>query len=192
MASAIPKQPCFKCHKSGGIATCGGCQRWFCGTHFIEHRHELAVTIDGIGQEHDLLQRDIIQENRAQSLLSHIDDWEQKSIKKVQDVAEKARNDVRESTEHSKQRLQATLRHVTEQLQSSRVLDDYTEVDLDKWIEQLKEIRQLLEKTLPMEISEDDSTQLIICRIHVKQSLATQNKNRELEKEDDVVIISSR
>jgi hypothetical protein len=37
-------------------------------------------------------------------------------------------------------------------MQSCRELDDYTEIDLLKWTEGLKELRQLLERQLTVEI----------------------------------------
>ncbi|CAF3093040.1 unnamed protein product [Rotaria sp. Silwood2] len=191
MASAAWKQACMTCYKSGGVATCGGCQRWFCGKHFIEHRHELTAKMDDIGQEHDLLRRDLLQENNVQSLLSHIDDWEKKSIKNIQEAAEKARADVRELIEHSKQQLYPTLRQVAEQLQLRRESDDYTEIDLEHWVEKLKEIRKLLEEYSSIEISENVPTQSLVGRIQVKQPKTKQNENHLME-ENFIETISSK
>jgi hypothetical protein len=38
MATAsIPKKPCSKCNKGGGIFTCDGCEQSFCRKHSDEH-----------------------------------------------------------------------------------------------------------------------------------------------------------
>ena len=54
------KQPCVKCDKGGGIAMCSGCQQWFCIKHFNEHRQELAIEMDHVGEEHNLYKNILI------------------------------------------------------------------------------------------------------------------------------------
>jgi hypothetical protein len=173
MASALVKQPCIKCPKGAGITTCGGCQQWFCTRHFIEHRQELATQMDQIGQEHDLLQRDMIQENGEHPLLSRINDWEQTSIATIQEAAAQARIDLRKSINHTKNQVKTSLGQVTKQFESSRQSDDYTEMDLNKWIEQLAELRWMLETPSTIEIVDDDQTRPIIRRIQLKERQTT-------------------
>src|ERR1700677_934414 len=96
MASALLKNPCAKCDKGGGVTTCDGCQQSFCIKHIIEHRQELAIQLDNIGQEHDLFRRDLTQENSAYPLFIRIDEWEQESITKIQVAAEAARADLQQ------------------------------------------------------------------------------------------------
>jgi BMFP domain-containing protein YqiC len=50
--------------------------------------------MDIIGQEHDLLQRDLNKKMNSHSLLSRIDEWERESINKIQQVAKQARIDL--------------------------------------------------------------------------------------------------
>jgi uncharacterized UBP type Zn finger protein len=71
MASAIMKQTCTKCSKGGGIAMCNGCQQSFCIKHFVEHRQELSQQMEDIGQEHDLLRRDMTYEKGTHALSSN-------------------------------------------------------------------------------------------------------------------------
>jgi hypothetical protein len=72
MASDIVKQLCIRCNKDGEVATCSECQQWLGAQHSNEQQQELATTMDHIGQEHDLLQLDLIQKNDAHPSLSHI------------------------------------------------------------------------------------------------------------------------
>jgi len=58
-ASISGKKQCVKCNKAGGILICDGCQQTFCVKHVNEHRQELANQLDGIMQEHDLLQQSL-------------------------------------------------------------------------------------------------------------------------------------
>jgi hypothetical protein len=168
MLSTTIRQPCIKCGKGLGITTCGGCQQWFCTKHFVEHRQELATKMDHVGQEHDLLQRDLDQENMIHPLLAFVDDWEKKSIKKIKLVAEKARSNLRKHLDNTKDEVKTSLCQVTDDLQSSRESDDYTEVELEKWIKQLKELRTMLETSSPIDILGDDQTQSVIRLIQMK------------------------
>jgi hypothetical protein len=182
MASVTAKQPCIKCDKGGGVATCGGCQQWFCAKHFNEHRQALATGMDNLGQEHDLLQRDLIQDNDAHDLLSYVNDWEQKSIKKIEEAADRARIDVRKYLDYNKHQLQTSLDQVTHELKFGRQSDDYTEIDLKKWMEKMKEIREMLEKPSTIRIVDDDDAQSIIHLIQVQQSETTDKAVRSSEK----------
>ena len=172
MASVRIRQPCIKCQKGSGTASCGGCEQWFCTKHFVEHRQELSIQIDHIGQEHDLLQRDLIQENITHPLLSRIDQWEQKSIQKIKQAAEEARTKLQTFLADTKDQMKTSLGQVTNELQSSRESDDYTEIELDKWMEQLKELRLMTEEPTTIEIVDDDAdqTQSLIRLVLVRQN----------------------
>jgi hypothetical protein len=169
MASSANRKPCNKCRKGLGIATCYGCQEWFCTKHFIEHRHELATQMNSVGQERDILQRDLNQENIKHPLLSRINDWEQKSIDRIKIAAEVARTDLQKSLDRIKEQIKKSLSQVTNNLQSSRQADDYTETELEKWIKQLKELRMMLENPSSIEILDDNQTEQSIHLIQLQQ-----------------------
>jgi len=171
MASSVTnKQPCVKCDKGGGIAMCSGCQQWFCIKHFNEHRQELAIEMDHVGEEHNLLQRDLSQNNHEHDLLSHVNDWEQKSIAKIQTTAEQVRIDIQKYLDNNKQQRRTFLDRLTDELKASLQSDDYTETDLKKWLEQLKEIRKMLENPSNIQIIDDNDPQSTIYLIQVKQT----------------------
>jgi len=169
MAAALVKKPCTKCDKGGGVTTCDGCQQSFCIKHIIEHRQELATQLDDVGQEHDLLRRDLTQDNVTHPLLICIDEWEQESITKIQVTAETARADLRLLLDQAKNELKTSVDKMTNEMQSCRESDDYTEIDLLKWTEGLKELRQLLERQLTVEIVEDESRSTSISMIKVRE-----------------------
>jgi hypothetical protein len=145
MASSNVKQSCVKCDKGGGIAICSGCQQQFCVKHFIEHRQELATEMDQIGQQHDLLRRDLSKEIPAHPLLASINTWEQESITKIQVAAEVARADLQQLLDRTKSELKTSVDKLTNELQSSQELDDYTEIDLEKWLKTLEQLRTIFE-----------------------------------------------
>ena len=163
MASGITRQACVKCEKGLGIITCGGCQQWLCTKHFIEHRQELAIRIDNIGQEHDLFRRDVIQPTIDHPLLTRVNQWEQQSIDRIKGAAEEVRTNLQQYLINTKGQIKTSLDQLTNDLQSSRNTDDYTEIELDKWIKQLQEFREALEKPTDLEIvGDEEQTESII------------------------------
>ena len=59
---------------------------------------------------------------------------------------------------------------MTDELKASLQSDDYTEIDLKKWLEQLKEIRKMLENPSNIQIIDDNDPQSTIYLIQVKQT----------------------
>jgi len=163
MASANVKNSCATCKKNSGVATCDGCQQSFCGKHFGEHRQELSQQIDNISQERDLLRRDLDQHNIDNSILSRINTWEQESIAKIQVAAEAARTNLKELFDKNRKELQKSVNRITDELQSCRESDDYTEIDINKWIQQLQAIRKMLESPSII-CSDENETQKSVIR----------------------------
>jgi len=99
MASTTSKTPCVTCDKGTGLFKCEGCTQTFCTKHVVEHRQTLHHQLDEIIAEHDTLQ-EILIENKDQGhpLMCYIDDWEQKSIKKIQQMADMTRQTLAELT----------------------------------------------------------------------------------------------
>lgn len=168
-SSVIYKQPCVKCEKGGGVATCGGCQQWFCTKHFTEHRQELASEMDHLVEEHDLLQQDLSQHDGTHALLSRVNDWEQIAIKRIQAAAEQARADLKNYFDDDRQQLKSSLHPVTEKLKLGRQSDDYTEIDLKHWLKRINEIRQMHETSLAVLIFDSHEPDSIIHLIRVER-----------------------
>ena len=167
MASAVVKKPCAKCSKGAAVATCDGCQQSLCIKHFNEHRQELSNNIENVGQEHDLLQRDLNQQNAEHPLLLQINTWERESIAKIQVAAEAARADLQNLLDRSNKELKKSVTIITNELQSCREADDYTEIDINKWTEQLQAIRKTLESPSAIVLHENQISESIIRLISV-------------------------
>ncbi|CAF1239143.1 unnamed protein product [Rotaria sordida] len=167
MASITIKKACIKCNKGGGTAMCYGCEQAFCTKHFIEHRQELSQQMDSIGQEHDILCRDLTHEQYTHSLLARINQWEQESIIKIQIAAKLARNDLQQLLDTAKNNLKKLISKITEELQSSRESDDYTEKDIKKWTVQLEEFRKTLNTPTTINFDYENDTQSTIRLIKI-------------------------
>jgi hypothetical protein len=159
-ASVTGKKQCITCSKSGGIMICDGCQQSFCGKHSIEHRQELTNQLDGITQEHDLLQEELEQSSIDNSLLKQINTWEKESITKIQVAAEVARADLQQILDASKERISKTCRDIAVNLRSSREADDFSESDLNRWMEQLKELKLEFDSSPSIKLVEDENSSI--------------------------------
>jgi hypothetical protein len=149
------QKQCVTCNKNGGILICDGCQKTFCGIHVIEHRQELAHQLDGIMQEHDLLQQEFTRLSDEHVLLENIDKWEQESITKIKVAAKTARADLQQVVENSKEQFSKACYDIAANLRSSRQADDFSEHDLSRWMQQLKEIKVQITLPSSVQIIED-------------------------------------
>jgi hypothetical protein len=101
----------------------------------------------------DKIQQDIIEH----PLLSQINIWEQNSIKKIQNAAQIARNNLQEIFDNHKNEMKL----LTDDLQ----LNNCTEIQLNKWTEQLKELRKILHKSLNISFIDDDKEVIHLIKI---------------------------
>jgi hypothetical protein len=173
-ASVTGKKQCVTCSKSGGIMICDGCQQAFCGKHSIEHRQELTNRLDGIMQEHDLLQQELGRASIDNSLLKRINKWEKESITTIQVAAEAARADLQQILDRSREKISKICHDIAVNLRSSREADDFSESDLDRWMEQLKELKLEFDSPSSIKLVEDADSPISLIRI--KHSSFTSRK----------------
>ena len=158
MASASKRlQPCSKCPKSQGHVSCGGCEQWFCITHLLEHRQDLADQLEGCVLERDQLQENLLADDNVRRchLMTCVDRWEAKSIERIQQVAEKVRSQLRNSLSRSKRHIDEALRPITADLEEKKQTKDYTEMELTRWTSQLKVLKEQLENAPMVEMAQD-------------------------------------
>jgi hypothetical protein len=176
------KKMCVKCGKSGGVFTCDGCQSSFCGQHTVVHRQELAQQLDNIGQEHDLLQRDLTNNTGQYSILTRIDAWEQNAIVRIKTAADKARADLRQCREQ----LKTSCGQLSEELRSNRDSDNYSEIDLIQWMKTLILLKNELEKPTRIDLVQKESKD----SIHLIKILQLDSRNAVIavrEQFDEVI-----
>ena len=168
MPLAVVKKPCSKCSNDVGVATCDGCQQSLCVKHFIEHRDELSRRIQDIGREHDFLQGDLNKKNVEHPLFFQINTWERDSINKIKSAAEVARADLRELLDRSKTELKESFNNLTNELQSCLETHGYTEIDINKWTEELQAFRATLESPPIIRVDENATSESMIRMIRVR------------------------
>ena len=156
MSSISSPNLCIKCSKGRAQTICSGCQQGLCLKHFREHRQELTHEMEGVSQQHIALHQDFVSPNNNQHPLSiRINNWEQRSIERIRQVANEVRQNLEEHLNTNKRKLQRSLDELTTDLRSSRDNEDYTEIELQRWLNQLKELRQQLFQPSTIEINQD-------------------------------------
>ena len=150
-------QSCVKCPKGQAEVMCGGCGQWFCLKHLLQHREELSRQMDELIVEHDRLQHDLIGGDNEQQhpLLTRVDQWESDAIHRIKQVANEVRDQLKDLLGQSKRRLEEWLRPISTELQEKRQVENYTEIDLTRWMSQLREVKRQLEKQTTIEIKND-------------------------------------
>ena len=162
MTSAASRlQPCSKCPKSQGHATCGGCEKWFCIKHLVEHRQELSEQLSECILERDQLQANLTADDsdRQHPLLIRIDRWEAKSIERIKQVANEVRSQLKMLVSRSERRVEEALRPLTAELEENQRNGDYTELELTRWMRRLNELKEQLEKASMLEMTYDEDEQ---------------------------------
>ena len=145
MASASSPNSCVKCPKGRAQTICSGCQQWLCVKHFNEHRQELTHEMEGVSQQHNEFHQDFVSpNNNPHPLFIRINNWEQRSIERIRQVAHDVRQNLKEHLNTNKRKLERSFDEIGAELRSSRENEDYTEIELQRWVNQLTEIRQQL------------------------------------------------
>ena len=159
MATATTaKGSCVKCPKGSGQVICDGCQQYFCLKHLSEHRQELSQQMDALTLEHDELQRNLMKESNDQPnpLFARIDRWESQSIERIKHAAHEVRSQLRESLAQTKKNIRDSLHQIAANLEENRRTEAFTEIDLQKWLSQLEELKDQLDKRTTVELIDSE------------------------------------
>ncbi|CAF1202889.1 unnamed protein product [Rotaria sp. Silwood1] len=152
------KSSCSICNARRWIFPCDGCHKSFCITHASNHRAELTSQLNNIQQQCEHLQNIYNQHEKVQEnpLFSLIDVWEHDTIMKIQQNAQKIRDELRQIHDESNNQMKTIFNQFNEQIRIRRETDDYTEIELDQWKEQLISIRKQLETPCDIELISDN------------------------------------
>ena len=86
------------CNKNIGQFKCEGCSNSFCVKHVVKHRQKLNQQLNEIIIEHSALQQATKEnQNQYKSLITDIEQWEEKSIEKIRQLAKETREKVIQS-----------------------------------------------------------------------------------------------
>jgi hypothetical protein len=163
MSTRSGKGRCITCGKEKRVVKCEGCFEFYCYDHFTDHRQELIQQLNQIEINRDLFRETLNEQtNRSEKplLIKQIDQWEEDSIKLIQQTANDCRQLLIEHTNTNTQQIQIDLDKLTDEIKQIRQENDFNEIDLNEFIDQLKKLSTELDKPSNVTIQQD-STSLI-------------------------------
>ncbi|CAF1251692.1 unnamed protein product [Adineta steineri] len=185
MLTAVGKTQCVICGKQRSAVRCEGCLQIFCYNHLNDHRQQLNQQLDEIEVNRDLVRETLTQQtlDLEQSLAAkQIDEWEQTSMKKIQEAAQVYRTQLLQYSTERITALEVKLTKLTDALKQIRQEDDVNEIDLNQFKEQLTNLREELNKPLSMSIEPESAT--LINKISVNISSGDESSEQVPDKQD--------
>jgi chromosome condensin MukBEF ATPase and DNA-binding subunit MukB len=171
MATANNKTRCVVCSKERATLRCAGCLQEFCFTHLADHRQELNKQLEEIEVNRDLFRQSLtqqIEQPNNHQLIQQINQWEQKSFEIIRQKAEEVRQVILKSTNESTQQLEIKLNTLTQQLRDSRQENDFNEINLHQFQQELERLTNQLSKSSNVSIREDATS--FISKISVSRN----------------------
>jgi sugar lactone lactonase YvrE len=146
---------CVICGKENASLKCEGCSKRFCSNHIMDHRQELTKQFECIE-----FNRNIFQEKFSQNNLSfeEIDEWEKNSIELIQNIANEKREEMRKYYFEQRNQIEIQLKQLTEQFKENREKNDFIEIDLNHWNQQLIQLEDQLINSSNMSIEKQSTT----------------------------------
>ncbi len=171
MNNICENKMCVICEdKSGRQFTCNGCQQSFCWKHITDHQRYIEKQMDTLVQNHYILQEQWNNPCYYDQLIQKIYQWEKESIEKIQMAANTARAELQSFIEQSKENLETSIKRISEQINQSKQLNNYSEIDINQWKQQLNNIRSQIQKSFYIDIKEDEQKSPISL-IKIKQNM---------------------
>jgi len=171
MATATGKIRCVICNKGKSTLRCGGCLKEFCFNHWEPHRQQLNKQFDEIEINRDLFRQSLTEQTEQpynHILIKQINKWEQNSIKIIEQTAEELRQVVLKNINEYTHQLEKKLNELTNQLRQSRHENDFNEINLRQFQEELDKLTKELTKPSNISIREDSTP--FISKIYVEVS----------------------
>jgi chromosome segregation ATPase len=163
MATVTSKPYCVKCEKERATTKCSGCSQDFCYNHLTDHRQELNQQLDHIEVNRDLFRQTLNEQTTnptKHSFIKQIDQWENDSIKKIEQTAKECRQLILQYTKEHINQMEINLTKLTDQLRQTRKENDFNEIDLHQLKQKMTQLEEELDK-FPHVFIQDDSTSFI-------------------------------
>ncbi|CAF4951581.1 unnamed protein product [Rotaria sp. Silwood1] len=101
-------------------------------------------------------------------------------MKKIQLAAENVRTDLKQILESLNNQILKTCRNVASKLLSAREAENFSEIDLKRWTEQLNELKSQIKLLFMIHIVEDNKSPVYLIEIKQTNNVNAYIKNKEL------------
>ncbi|CAF0913898.1 unnamed protein product [Didymodactylos carnosus] len=134
------------------VIECKGCKQTFCDEHFTGHRQKLAIELDHIICDHDILLEQLFEsslsssanQSSEQPVVEATDQWEHEMIVKVKQAADVARQKVFQFCNKINETVKEDFRLMANDIRAKKLTQNFAETDLQRWKQQLKQFHQLI------------------------------------------------
>ncbi|CAF1412769.1 unnamed protein product [Adineta steineri] len=164
MATSTNKLLCVKFEKVRATSKCAGCSHDYCYDHLQDHRQELNVQLDHIGNNHNHFRQRLnkyINNSQIHAFTQQIDQWEKESINKIQQKANECRELLKKHINENIHQIEINLNKQTDQLRNIVKENDFNEIDLNELNEKLKELERQLHQPSNISIQKNSTSSFI-------------------------------
>ncbi|CAF1417014.1 unnamed protein product [Adineta steineri] len=162
------KTKCFTCNKDKITYPCEGCSKHFCLMDLIEHRQILNDELHHITNEYNEFKQTMNEQKQNpqnHSLMNQINQWEIKSIEKIQQKAQEYREIFTKSLQTCIYDIEMKFNDLREQIKQFQQENEFTETNLNYLRSQLKVITQ--ELNYPSTMSIQQNSQPLISEVSI-------------------------
>ncbi|CAF0937182.1 unnamed protein product [Adineta steineri] len=162
------KTLCFKCNKEKITYSCEGCSKHFCLMDLTEHRQTLNNELQLITNEYNEFKQRINEQRQNphnHSLMNQINQWEIKSIEKIQQKAQEYREILNKSSQTCTNDIEKKFNNLREEIKQYQQENEFNEINLNYLRTQLIEIGKELKN--PSNVSIQPNPQPLINDISI-------------------------
>ena len=155
---------CFICEKERVTYKCDGCSKRFCKQHLKDHENELELELDQIQTERNMFRQILseqIEQPNKHHLIQQINQWEQRSIDKIQQTAEQNRQLIFKQMNEHFQNIEIDLNRLTDQIKETRQESDFNELNLIDLRNKLERLQKKLNNPSNISLKENNSSSFI-------------------------------
>ncbi|CAF3469354.1 unnamed protein product [Rotaria sp. Silwood1] len=161
MVITTTKTSCVKCKKVKNTIKCSGCSQDFCFDHIVEHRNEINEQFDQCEDQFNEIKIKIEAqkiEPQNNELMKQIDIWEIESIEKIRQIANEIRYELSSYIIDFTLDLDLKMKQLTEELIQCRKENDFSDLEIQRFNEELKQLKDILNNSTDFIIEQDPTT----------------------------------
>jgi len=161
MATPTAKTECFSCRKETRTFKCEGCSQNFCLNCLTIHVQTLSKQLDEIEHDHDQFREkfnDQKDDPEKHPLIQQIDKWEKDSINKIEQAAHECKQKLINYINNHFIEIENKLNDTAKEIIRIRQQNEFNEIDLNQFKENLNKLKEELDKPSNVSIEEHSST----------------------------------
>jgi DNA repair exonuclease SbcCD ATPase subunit len=169
MATQNVEAHCSICKEETNTFTCPGCSKEFGFEHLREHRQSLNTQLQHVQNDYDQFRQTLNvleQDLEKHALFEKINQWRKDSIEKIEETARECRENLIKYLNPIINELKTILDDPKGQPKSMEKGNELNEIDLDKFTEKLKKLKEELDQ--PSTISIEQKATPFIRKIDVR------------------------